>query len=203
MVFSIFALVTLPISSVRSPRSDPVVFCVSGVACVSAVIPISSCLLQSVCAEKRIDARQIFFRFAETLQRFRLSGGQLKPQPENRFRQFFLLRGKLVYARFANFCHALGHDYSSPSRETNFVGIANLCAPKPKPSRAVASSTPAISNIIRPGFTTDTHFSGAPLPLPMRVSAGFLVNGLSGKMRIHSLPPRLMNLVMATRDASI
>src|SRR6266704_1320721 len=57
--------------------------------------------------------------------------------------------------------------------------------------------------MIRPGFTTATQRSGAPLPLPMRVSAGFLVNGLSGKMRIHNFPPRLMNRVMATRDASI
>src|SRR3989449_4954471 len=57
--------------------------------------------------------------------------------------------------------------------------------------------------MMRPGFTTDTHFSGAPLPLPMRVSAGFLVNGLSGKIRIHNFPPRLMNRVMATREASI
>ena len=37
----------------------------------------------------------------------------------------------------------------------------------------------------------------------MRVSAGFLVIGLSGKTRIHTLPPRLMNRVMATRAASI
>src|SRR5580765_5547004 len=57
--------------------------------------------------------------------------------------------------------------------------------------------------MMRPGFTTETHFSGAPLPLPMRVSAGFLVNGLSGKMRIQSLPPRLIKRVMATREASI
>src|SRR5579863_10544620 len=62
---------------------------------------------------------------------------------------------------------------------------------------------PAISNMMRPGFTTETHFSGAPLPLPMRVSAGFLVNGLSGKIRIQSLPPRLIKRVIATRDASI
>src|SRR6266852_4422681 len=40
MVFSIFALVTLPISSVRSPRSDPAVACVAAVVCVSAVIPV-------------------------------------------------------------------------------------------------------------------------------------------------------------------
>src|SRR5882672_2715480 len=85
----------------------------------------------------------------------------------------------------------------------NFVGIGSLFAANPIASLAVASSTPAISNMMRPGFTTATHFSGAPLPLPMRVSAGFLVNGLSGKIRIHNFPPRLMKRVIATRDASI
>src|SRR5207245_5661478 len=85
----------------------------------------------------------------------------------------------------------------------NFVGIGSLFAANPIASLAVASSTPAISNMMRPGFTTATHFSGAPLPLPMRVSAGFLVNGLSGKIRIHNFPPRLMNRVIATREASI
>src|SRR5262249_32195723 len=68
---------------------------------------------------------------------------------------------------------------------------------------AVAKSTPSISKMIRPGLTTATHPSGAPLPLPMRVSAGFLVIGLSGKTRIQSLPPRLTKRVMATRPASI
>src|SRR3984957_17063764 len=85
----------------------------------------------------------------------------------------------------------------------NFVGIGSLWAARPKASFAVASSTPAISNMMRPGLTTETHFSGAPLPLPIRVSAGFLVKGLSGKIRIQSLPPRLMKRVMATREASI
>src|SRR3984885_1023716 len=37
----------------------------------------------------------------------------------------------------------------------------------------------------------------------MRVSAGFLVMGLSGNRRIHTLPPRLIDRVMATRAASI
>ena len=50
---------------------------------------------------------------------------------------------------------------------------------------------------------TATHSSGAPLPLPMRVSCGFLVIGLSGKTRIQILPPRLMKRVIATRAASI
>src|ERR1022692_4084433 len=68
---------------------------------------------------------------------------------------------------------------------------------------AVARSTPSISKRILPGRITATHSSGAPLPLPIRVSAGFLVIGLSGNKRIHTLPPRLMERVMATRAASI
>src|ERR671916_542659 len=55
----------------------------------------------------------------------------------------------------------------------------------------------------RPGLTTATHFSGLPLPEPMRVSAGFCVTGLSGETLIHTLPPRLMWRVMAMRAASI
>ena len=41
------------------------------------------------------------------------------------------------------------------------------------------------------------------MPFPIRVSAGFTVTGLSGKIRIHILPPRLMKRVIATRAASI
>lgn len=41
---------------------------------------------------------------------------------------------------------------------------------------------PVISNITRPGLTTATQYSGEPLPLPIRVSAGFAVIGLSGKI---------------------
>ena len=70
-------------------------------------------------------------------------------------------------------------------------------------SRASASGTPASSNITRPGFTTATQRSGLPLPEPMRVSAGFWVTGLSGKMLIQTLPPRLMWRVIAIRAASI
>src|SRR3989442_1486159 len=57
--------------------------------------------------------------------------------------------------------------------------------------------------MMRPGRTTATYPSILPLPLPMRVSAGFFGNGLSGKIRIHSLPPRLMYRVIARRAASI
>src|SRR5260221_10320360 len=154
-------------------------------------------------AQKRFYPREIFFRFAKALERFGLPGGQLKTQPENLFGELFLPRVELVYAGFTDFFDAPRHDQKPPARVTNFVGIGSLCAASPMASLAVASSTPAISNMMRPGFTTATHFSGAPLPLPMRVSAGFLVNGLSGKIRIHNFSPRLMNRVIATRDASI
>src|ERR1700730_6064508 len=161
------------------------------------------CLLQLLHAEQCLHPREIFFCFAKPLERFGLSGGQLETQPENLLGQLFLLRFELVDARFPDFFNAPRHAQYPPARVTNFVGIGSLCAASPMASLAVASSTPAISNMMRPGFTTATHFSGEPLPLPMRVSAGFLVNGLSGKIRIHNFPPRLMNRVIATRDASI
>ena len=40
--------------------------------------------------------------------------------------------------------------------------------------------------LIVPGLMTATQPSGAPLPLPMRVSAGFLQTGLSGKILIQT-----------------
>jgi len=42
-----------------------------------------------------------------------------------------------------------------------------------------------------PGLTTAAQYSGSPFPFPIRVSAGFLVMGLSGKIRTHTRPPRL------------
>ena len=55
----------------------------------------------------------------------------------------------------------------------------------------------------RPGLTTATQPSGEPFPEPIRVSAGFLVNGLSGKRLIQTLPPRRILRVIAIRAASI
>src|SRR5207253_11391930 len=55
----------------------------------------------------------------------------------------------------------------------------------------------------RPGLTTATQWSGAPLPEPIRTSAGFLVTGLSGNTRIQIRPPRLTWCVIAGRAASI
>src|SRR6201994_2988043 len=54
-----------------------------------------------------------------------------------------------------------------------------------------------------PGLTPATQYSGAPFPLPIRVSGGRAVTDLSGKMRIQSFPLRFILRVRATRAASI
>ena len=56
--------------------------------------------------------------------------------------------------------------------------------------------------VVRPGKIL-FEMEGVPLPLPMRVSWGFLVIGLSGNTRTQILPPRLIARVIATRAASI
>src|SRR5699024_9965639 len=84
------------------------------------------------------------------------------------------------------------HFYSPPSRRTMRAFMGSLWIARRRASFATSSLTPASSNTTRPGLTLATHHSGEPLPEPIRVSAGFLVSGRSGKMLIQTLPPRLM-----------
>ena len=71
----------------------------------------------------------------------------------------------------------------------NCVRIGILYAAIRIADLATLSETPFISYKILPGLTTATQYSGEPLPEPIRVSAGRIVIGLSGKIRIQSLPP--------------
>src|SRR5580704_19121506 len=190
IVFCIFALVTTPVTSWRS--------CRAGAAAVSLGIGFP----QFALAQERLHAREILPRRTQFRDGFGLPRRELKPQAEDLLGELALALVELGRILIAHFFRFLRHQ-SDPARLTNRVRIGSLCAASCMASCAVARSTPAISNITRPGLTTATQRSGAPLPLPMRGSAGFLVKGLSGKMRIQSLPPRFMKRVMATREASI
>src|ERR1043165_5132722 len=71
----------------------------------------------------------------------------------------------------------LDYAFSSANLVANRVLMGSLAAARRIAFFASTSVTPSISNRIRPGRTTHTHSSGAPLPLPMRTSCGFLVIG--------------------------
>src|SRR3954462_4331559 len=88
-------------------------------------------------------------------------------------------------------------------RWTMMVRNGSFAEASANASLASTSVTPSISNSTLPGWISDTKYSGLPLPLPMRTSAGFCEIGLSGEMRIQMRPPRLMWRVMARRAASI
>src|SRR5437660_11252500 len=54
-----------------------------------------------------------------------------------------------------------------------------------------------------PGLTTAAQYSGSPLPLPMRVSAGMAVTDLCGKTRMYSRPSPRTECVAVMRPASM
>src|SRR3989442_14236661 len=62
---------------------------------------------------------------------------------------------------------------------------------------------PPISNKIMPGLTTAAQYSGSPLPLPMRVSAGMAVPDLCGNTRMYNLPSPRKKCVAVTGPASM
>src|SRR5690242_15725094 len=149
-----------------------------------------------------MNARPVFPHRPRLLQPFQLPHPHLELQPEHlvvHFRQLALQLGIVQTPQFIRFHKPA----CASSRLMNLVLIGSLCAASRIADSAVPRSTPSISNSTFPGRITATHCSGAPLPFPMRVSAGFLVIGLSGNSRIHTLPPRLIERVIATRAASI
>src|SRR5262249_18027521 len=147
-------------------------------------------------------ASQIPAHGAQLVRRFELSHRLLNPHPEQLIDELALLDAQLVVPEVAQFCR-LHCILSCAKRVANFVRIGIFAAASRMASRASFSGMPSISNSTLPGRTTATHCSGAPLPLPIRVSCGFLVIGLSGNTRTQILPPRAMKRVIATRAASI
>src|SRR5207302_9291442 len=139
---------------------------------------------------------------AHRVGRFQLSHGLLDAHPKQLIGELAFLRAELVAAEVAQF-RRLHSIFSCAKRVANLVRIGSFAAASFIASRASFSVTPSISKSTLPGRTTQTHCSGAPLPLPMRVSCGFFVIGLSGNTRVQIFPPRATKRVIATRAASI
>lgn len=93
--------------------------------------------------------------------------------------------------------------HNNSHRDTILVPMGNLAAALFKASLATSSGMPSISKIILPRLTGATNPTGSPLPLPILTSGGFLVIGLSGKMRIHIFPPFWTKRAIALRADSI
>src|SRR5688500_16820477 len=158
--------------------------------------------------QHRLQSRDILANRAQPQRILQLFGRAAKPQAETLFLELRDARLDLVGGQLANlFCpHSFApcvSAFTRSSRTTNLVLSGIFAAASAIAFCASGFAMPSSSNITRPGFTTATHPSGEPLPLPMRVSAGFLVIGLSGKILIQTFPPRLMCRVSATRAASI
>src|SRR5215218_12620 len=124
-----------------------------------------------------VSAREVALGGAHAGGVLELARGELEAQAEGLAPRGLDAVDELVVGQVAQ---VGGLHACTSSRITNFVRTGSLWPARRIASRASGSGTPASSNMTRPGLTTATHPSGEPLPEPMRVSAGFFVNGLSG-----------------------
>src|SRR5437763_3282115 len=150
-----------------------------------------------------VDAGDLALQLLQAGVVVELTSHVLEPQVEQLLLRFRQPLDELIIGEVANFCGFLIRHQSASSRVTKRALIASFWMARSSASRATTLSGYDSSNRMRPGRTTATQRSGLPLPEPMRVSAGFSVTGLSGKMLIQTLPPRLMWRVIAIRAASI
>src|SRR5262252_3350871 len=153
-------------------------------------------------AKHGFHASQVPPHRAQLVRRFELPHRLLDAHAEQLIGQLAFLHAELVGAEVPQFCR-LHCTFSCAKRVANFVRIGIFAAARRIAWRASFSGMPSISKSTLPGRTTATHCSGAPLPLPIRVSCGFFVIGLSGNTRTQIFPPRAMKRVIATRAASI
>src|SRR6185369_14720417 len=154
-------------------------------------------------AQRRHDSRDVAAHGAHAAGVLELAARALEAQVELLLAQLGQLRVELVGRLGADVLGFHRLNPHIPSRATTLVLIGSLAAARRNASSATARDTPSISNMMRPGFTRHTQYSGEPLPEPMRTSAGLIDTGTSGKIRIHTRPSRLRWRVIVRRAASI
>src|SRR6266702_7193011 len=161
-------------------------------------------LLRALLRGDSLDPGDVTAGLAPARGIFELPGGAVGAQVEALLLQIQDCVILLVGAQRADvFDLHLCHGHYSAMRSTKRVLIGSLAAASVSASFAVCTVTPSISKSTRPGLTRATHSSGAPLPEPMRTSAGFFDTGTSGNTRIQTRPARFMWRVSARRAASI
>src|SRR5690606_34359243 len=110
----------------------------------------------------------------------KLAGGRLEAKVEEFFLRLLEFLDQTVVFKCVELGRSelLGSDrhYASPSSRLMMRALrGSLWMARVSASRATVSLTPLSSKSTRPGLTLAIHHSGLPLPLPMRVSAGFFV----------------------------
>src|SRR5690606_18616488 len=153
---------------------------------------LTPCLL----AQHSTYARNVATHFAQLAGVGQLLSGGLHAQaelcPQQTF-ELFIKLGSVLVAKFAGFHIRSSSRLQAPTwRVTKVVEMGSLAAARRNASRASSSLTPSISYNTLPGWISATQYSGLPLPLPIRTSAGFSEIGLSGNTRIQIRPPRRM-----------
>src|SRR5690606_6546559 len=149
---------------------------------------------RTLLAQKRRDASDVLAHFRDPVGLIHLAGGGLEAQVELFLLELQQLVGQLVDGLRPEIGD-LGHQAAASAwampasrRVTTLVRTGSLAAPRRSASRAMSSGTPSISNRMRPGWQRAAQWSTAPLPLPIRTSAGLPVTGRSGNTRIHTRP---------------
>src|SRR6185503_4953703 len=175
--------ICLPYTSSRTCRSTAtttllVILLLTTLPTISPLAMTSSCRLL---AQDRSHSRQLAAQWADLVARLALAHRLLQAEPEHLFLEIARALRELVSVEPAQIRQLFRrlHDTCSPPNcvvKRTFIG--SFADARRIASRASVAETPSISNRIRPGLMTATHPSGAPLPLPIRVSCGFLVTGL-------------------------
>ncbi len=188
----------MPTTSLRLPAAAGCVCCVLA----PALLRLRFAGGQFALAGNRFHPRDILAQASNLFQALGLAHVELKLQLKELIVKIALLVAEFLIGQVADFFrfHKLFHFSVRRRFALHEAGAQRqFVRSQPHGFRSILRRDTFHLKQDLPGRTTATQWSGAPLPFPIRVSAGFLVTGLSGNRRIQILPPRLTNRVIATR----